>query len=90
MDGGQTQCGVFSLESITCACRKDVLVLSFYFVCLFLWEAKGHKSIYRSDQIGTILKWAIIEMGHLLRVRRRFGEERESRSRDFLSFMCIF
>lgn len=72
MDGGQTECGVFSLESLTCASWKVVLVLRFYFVCLFLREAKRHKLIYRSDQIGMIMKWAIIMIGTLITCTQTF------------------
>lgn len=72
MDGGRTQGGVLSLASITCASWKVVVVLRFYFVRLFLGESEGHNSICRSDQMGAIMKRAIIVIGTLITCTQMF------------------
>lgn len=75
MDG--TQCGVFRLELITCTSWKVVLVLMFYFLCLFLWESKGYKLICGSDRIGMIMKWAMMAIGTLVMCAQTFLWGRE-------------
>lgn len=69
---GLTQCGVFRLELITCTSWEVVAVLMFYFLCLFLWEAKGYKMNYGNDQIGMKMKWAIMVIGTLVMCTQTF------------------